>query len=126
MEVVKGTDGVERLHLVDFKTAGKKPIEGTEMDPDQLTLYAVAAYRTGLLEAFKLPFVLRYEIVTKTKTPEVFSQTVTPDRHEALRLIEKARVIWRGMRDGIAFPEPGWQCSGCGYAARCKAWPASV
>ena len=41
----------------------------------------------------------------------------------AERLIEKAKVLCRGMAQGIVYPNQGWQCSGCGFQARCKRWP---
>jgi len=122
VEVRKDDQG-ERLHLTDFKTAARKPSGPEDLDPDQLTLYAIAAHRTGLLKEFELEFALDYMALTKTKTPEVARIPIEPDRHEALRLIEKARICWQGMAAGVCFPSPGWMCSGCGYRQLCRQWP---
>jgi hypothetical protein len=107
---------------VDFKTAGRKPSDD-DVDPDQLTLYAIASHRIGLLRQFNLPLSLRYDIVTKVKSPEVMSVPVTPTKQDAYRLIEKAKVCWRGMQEGICFPNPSWMCAGCGHQRRCQQWP---
>jgi len=123
VEVRQDEPGKQRLHLVDFKTAARKPSSPEDLDPDQLVLYAIAAHRTGLLSQFDMPFCLEYRVVTKAKTPEVIPVEVEPDHHDGVRLIEKAKVIHKGMAEGICFPTSGWQCSGCGYQKLCKEWP---
>lgn len=122
IEVRTDDDGVKWLHLVDFKTAAKRPSED-DIDPEQLTLYAIAAFRFGLMKQFDLPLALRYEFITKTKTPEVISLPFTPYRHDAQRLIAKAKVCWHGMQAGVCFPNRSWMCGNCGYQRRCEKWP---
>jgi hypothetical protein len=123
IEIKQGPDGVERLHLVDFKTAAKRPSADEGPDQDQLTLYAIAAYRTGLLAQFGLPLIVRVDTIIKTKAPEVVSRPFQLKKPEIKRLVEKARVCSRGMKEGIFFPQPGWMCSNCGYNQRCALWP---
>jgi RecB family exonuclease len=123
IEVRRDETGARRLHLVDFKTAARKPSNPTDLNDDQLILYGVGAHRSGLLAQFDMPFCLEYRVVTKTKTPEVISIPIEPDKHDALRLIEKARVCWRGMEAGVCFPSPNWMCANCGYKSRCGKWP---
>lgn len=122
IEIRTGEDGVRRAYLVDHKTAAKRP-GADDMDPDQLALYAIAAHRIGLLREIGLPFSLRYDVILKTKTPELLPIPVEPTRHDGIRLIEKARRSARGMANDVVFPCPGWMCAGCGYQARCREWP---
>ncbi len=123
-EIGKDEDGRERLHLVDFKTAARKPSAPDDMDPDQLTLYGIAAHRVGLLRGVDLPLVLEYRVVTKAKTPQVVDLPVEPTRRDARRLLNKARVICRAMESGLCYPAPGWQCANCGFQSTCRNWPA--
>ena len=62
------------LHLVDFKSCARDPKD--TLDPDQLILYLWAVQNTGLLSEFKLPLRLRFDYITKTKTPQAGSQSV--------------------------------------------------
>ena len=122
IELRKDADGVERAFLVDFKTAARKP-SPEDMDTEQLTLYSLAADNLGLSRQLGLPVHLRYDVVTKAKTPEVISIPVNPTVADRIRVLEKAKTCWRGMAGNVCFPSPGWQCANCGYAKRCEAWP---
>jgi len=123
LEIRTDLDGVKRLHLVDFKTAATRPSTISDLSTDQLILYALAAQRTGLLAEFNLPLVLRYDVLTKTKSPEMISLTCTPTKQETARVIQKARLCWQGMKSNLCLPSEGWQCSSCGYKSRCAQWP---
>jgi len=123
IEIRNDPEHGERLHLVDWKTAARRPSGPEDMDPDQLTFYALAAQRTGLLAQFHLPFVLEYRVLTKTRVPEIITVPIVPDHHDAMRLSEKARACWQGMSSQVCFPRPSWQCSGCGYQTLCHEWP---
>lgn len=120
VEIVENEQGAEELVLVDFKTAARKP---TEADVNQLTLYAIAAHRTGISSQYNLPISLRYDYITKTSNPEYIQFRYTPDRTTAHRLLSLIRCCNRGMDEGIIYPNPGWQCSGCGYKHLCGKWP---
>jgi len=122
IEIRTGTSGNRYLHLADFKTAAKRMDEG-DIDCDQLTLYAIAARKTGLLEQIGLPLVLRVDAALKTKTAEIIPITVTPDRANEVRVAAKARQIWKAMSAGVCYPSPSWMCSGCGYKTLCNKWP---
>jgi len=122
IEIRQDEDGQKRLHLVDFKTAARKP-SVDDMEVDQLALYAIGMHRVGVLQQFDLPLALRYEVVTKTKSPEVYSIPVKPTKQDGKRVIEKAKVCSKGMQAGCCFPNPGWQCSSCGFSKLCAQWP---
>ena len=114
-------EGKYFLHLVDFKTSARSPQESPE--PDQLLLYAYAARQTGILAEFAVPLVLRYDYMVKTKEPKYLSLSVEPDETATARVLAKFRECWRGMRERVVYPCPGWQCAGCGYHPRCGKWP---
>ena len=88
-----------------------------------LTLYAIAAQRTGLLDQVGLPLVLRVDAVLKTKTSEVVPIIVSPSPGEERRTVAKARQIWKAMSSGICYPSPSWRCGDCGYRHQCGKWP---
>lgn len=95
-------DGIERLYLIDWKTAGRKPSSADDLDSEQLILYAIAAHRTGILKEFDMPLVLEYRVLTKTKNPEVIAFQISPERKDGERLIAKAEAIWKSMEVGVA------------------------
>lgn len=122
VEIRTSPSGGKTLQLADLKTAAKRMSEN-DIDRDQLNLYAIAARRTGLLEQFGLPLVLRIDSVTKSKTSEVIPITIVPNRSEEARIIAKARELWKGMSAGICFPNASWRCPECGYRDLCAKWP---
>jgi CRISPR/Cas system-associated exonuclease Cas4 (RecB family) len=125
LEICKDDDGREYLEIVDFKTAGKKPVVDS-VKPDQLLIYYHAIKSNGLLDQLGLPVRLRYDYITKTKTPEFIKVPVPYCEDSFNKLISKAQVLYKGMKDQICFPNPGWMCSGCGYQAKCAGWPEDV
>lgn len=122
IEIRREPSGDRRLHLVDFKTAAKR-MNPEDVDRGQLDLYAIAMRETGLLEQLRLPLVLRLDVVTKTKTPEITPIEITPNRYNENRVIAKAREVWKCMSAGVCYPNPSWMCSGCGFKTLCNKWP---
>jgi hypothetical protein len=122
VEIRKDEDGVERLYLVDFKTAARKPKSG-DVSQDQLIFYSLGLQKKGLLPQYPQPLALRYDITTKTKKPELIEERIRPERPEAERLIEKTRRCWQVMSQGVVWPAPSWKCNGCGYQDACRRWP---
>ena len=124
VEVRQDDDGIHRLHLVDLKTATRRPTVDA-LDADQLLLYALAAEQAGWAESLGLPLALRFDVVTKkATTPEFVCVPVTATRHDSTRLVEKIRQIDHAMRSGVCYPAPSWACASCGYtASQCTEWP---
>ncbi len=122
LEISTDEAGQEYLSIVDFKTAARKPAADSVL-PDQLLLYHQAIKKNGIADQLGLPVKLRYDYITKTKSPELISVPV-PFRESALkRVISKAQVLYRGMEQELCYPNPGWMCAGCGFQSRCREWP---
>ena len=122
IEIKVDPAGGRHLHLVDLKTAAKR-MTLEDVDRGQLDLYAIAMRETGLLEQLRLPLVLRVDVVTKTKSPEITPIPIAPNRYNENRVIAKAREVWKCMSAGVCYPSPSWMCSGCGYKTLCNKWP---
>lgn len=122
IEIRTDASGNRRLFLADFKTAARR-INDDDICRDQLALYAIAARKTGLLEQIGLPLMLRVDSVLKAKVAEVISIALRPDTATEMRVVAKARQIWKSMSAGICFPNPGWRCPDCGYRRLCVTWP---
>jgi len=121
IEICRNDRGEDELVLVDHKTAARKP---DAPDYNQLLLYAIAAHKLNLVKQYNLPLRLRFDYITKTKEPSYLQFRFEPDHDKAKRLLATMRSCCHGMREGIIFPNPGWQCSGCGYKKLCGKWPA--
>lgn len=124
VEALPEPKGGYALHLVDFKSCARDP--GDSLDGDQLLLYAWAVRQTGLLAEFQLPLRLRFDYITKTKVPQAGCVPVEIQESAIQRILAKIRQCWRGMRQEIVYPCPGWQCAGCGYKTRCGRWPKEL
>ena len=122
IELRKDADGINRLHLVDFKTLARRPT-GEDLDADQLLLYEIAAAQVGWTDTAGMSLALRFDTITKAKNPEFISVPVTATRHGFARLVEKIRHCHNAMEAGICYPAPSWSCASCGYAAQCAEWP---
>jgi len=123
VEVRVGHDGVRRLHLVDIKTAARRPT-AEDLNADQLVLYTLAARQAGWAESLGLPLSAEFRVITKSaKTPEVIGVPVAVTPHDTVRFTEKMRQCWKSMQTGNSYPAPSWTCSACGYSTLCRAWP---
>ena len=122
VEVREDESSKKVLWLCDHKTAAKRPTEDS-LESDQVILYGLGLARTGVLKEFQMPLALRYDVITKTKKPELVSVQVKPSRHDAERLIEKAGRIWKAMSAEAVWPSAGWWCQGCGHQTLCAKWP---
>ena len=122
IEIRPNPAGGREVHLIDLKTASKR-MKPEDVDRGQLDLYAIAMRETGLLDQLRLPLVLRLDVVTKVKEPEVTPIVISPNRYNENRVIAKAREIWKCMSAGVCYPNPSFMCSGCGYKTLCNKWP---
>ena len=122
VEIRTDADGVRRLHLVDHKTASRKPA-WEDLDRDQLLLHLEAARRMPRIVAFGLPLALSFAVTTKTKLPTLVTVPIEPSVRETVRVVEKIRLCHKAMVGGLCYPTPGRSCSTCGYARQCAAWP---
>ena len=122
VEIRTTHDGVRRLHLVDFKTAARRPA-AEDLDNNQLVLYMLAAQQKGWEESLGLPLAMEFRCITKAKQPEVVTVPVTATPRDAARFVATMRQRHQAMRSGACYPAPSWTCSACGHASLCRAWP---
>ena len=65
---------------------------------------------------------LRFDVLTKTKQPELLRYWTTRDRAANVRLFRLAGEVLRAIEAGVFHPNPGWQCKECPFRSKCWAW----
>ena len=107
----------DALTVVDWKTSRSRwPESKVQESSDQLVLYGQLA---GEL-APHLPVQLSFGITTKAVKPAVQKLDVSDEAaSRADDVIDQLLPIYRGMKSGIDYANPGPMCSGCGYKHRC-------
>jgi hypothetical protein len=92
-------------------------------DPRQAEVHAAPSYATqmnGLADEQDLR--LRFDVLTKTKQPELCRYWTTRDRAANVRLFWLAAEILQAIEAGVFHPNPGWQCKDCQFRSQCWAW----
>ena len=69
---------------------------------------------------------LRFDVLTKTKQPELCRYGTTRDRAANVRLFRLAAEILQAIEAGVFHPNPGWQCKECPFRSKCWAWGLGV
>lgn len=125
LPIVGTIDLVERTSegviVVDHKTAARKYSDNKVEDDLQLTIYTCALSRSKLANGDK-EFFGRFDVLTKTKTPELVSYYTSRNENDFRRLMKLVREICYTIEQGCFFPNPGWQCAGCSFQSACKDW----
>jgi len=86
----------------------------------QLSVYS---YATGLLGYADPDDVrLRFDVLTKTKQPELLRYWTTRDRAANVRLFRLAGEVLQAIEAGVFHPVVGWQCKECPFKSKCWAW----
>jgi hypothetical protein len=93
------------------------PVEATRL---QLSIYSYATAMNGLADQEDLR--LRFDVLTKTKKPELHRYWTTRDRAANLRLFRLVSEVLRAIEAGVFHPVVGWHCQDCPYRSRCWAW----
>ena len=75
-----------------------------------------SSWMNGLADQEELR--LRFDVLTKTKTPELHRYWTTRDRGATRRLFWLAQEVLQGIEAGV----PGWQCKECPFRGRCWVW----
>jgi CRISPR/Cas system-associated exonuclease Cas4 (RecB family) len=100
--------------LVEHKTAAKK------YGLDQLRYdFQPTAYQLATKEAGHDEVGLRYQIVTKTKSPQVQIENVMRDESDENDFRRIALGVLKAIDHGVSYPVRGWQCRGCPYQKAC-------
>jgi hypothetical protein len=64
---------------------------------------------------------LRFDVLTKTKKPELHRYSTTRDRAATLQLSRLVSEVLRAIETGVVHPLVGWHCEDCPYRSRCGA-----
>jgi putative RecB family exonuclease len=116
--VERDADG--RLVVVDLKTAARKYTDLQVEASLQLSIYSYATAMNGLADEADLR--LRFDVLTKTKQPELHRYWTTRDRAANVRLYRLAAEILGAVEAGVFPPRVGWHCQDCPFRSRCWAW----
>jgi CRISPR/Cas system-associated exonuclease Cas4 (RecB family) len=86
----------------------------------QLSIYSYATAMNGLADEQDLR--LRFDVLTKTKQPELHRYPTTRDRAANIRLYRLAAEILGAIEAGFFPPRVDWHCKDCPFRSRCWAW----
>ena len=112
-------DADGRLVVVDLKTSARKYTDIQVEASLQLSIYSYATSINGLADQEDLR--LRFDVLTKTKQPELHRYWTQRDREANVRLFHLAAEILHAIEMRVFVPNPGWQCRDCQYQSRCWA-----
>lgn len=65
---------------------------------------------------------LRFDVLTKTKQPELHRYWTTRDRATNVRLFRLVSEVLAAIEAGVFHPVVGWQCKDCVFRSKCWAW----
>lgn len=101
--------------VVEHKTAAKK------YAADQLRYdFQPTAYQLAMREQYGFNDVgLRYQVVTKTKTPAVQVENVLRDRNDENDFRRVALGVLKAIDAGVSYPVRSWACRSCPFKERC-------
>jgi hypothetical protein len=79
----------------------------------QLSVYRYATAMNGRADQEDLR--LRFDVLTKTKQPELCRSWTQRDRAANLRLFRLVAGVLHAIEAGVFHPNPGWQCKDCPF-----------
>lgn len=105
---------------IDFKSAAAKP------NPDHAAFdheIQLVAYQLLLEAVGESPPSLDLVFLVKTKIPQVIRVSSPPaDAHRKRRVVALLERAVIGIAENRYHPQPGIQCSWCGFRNECMAW----
>jgi RecB family exonuclease len=113
-------DAQGRLTVVDLKTAARRYTAVAVEASLQLSIYSYATAMTGLGDQEDLR--LRFDVLTKTRQPELHRYETTRDQAATGRLYRLTAEVLRAIEAEVFPPRVGWQCQDCPVRSRCWAW----
>jgi hypothetical protein len=105
---------------VDVRTAARKYSDLQVEASLQLSIYSYATAMNGLADEQDLR--LRFDVLTKTRQPELHRYWTTRDRAANVRLYWLAAEILGAVEAGVFPSRVGWHCQDCSVRSRCWAW----
>jgi hypothetical protein len=114
---VESTDG--KVGVVDWKTAQARWSQDKIAKDDQATAYLLAAeYILGRKAEF-----FRYDLLLKTKNPEVERYFVARTDRDFRRFRKKVKELDTALISGAFVPnDHSFACPTCPFKARCERW----
>src|SRR5262249_29444219 len=116
--VERDADG--RVIVVDLKTSARKYTDLQAEQSLQLSIYSYVTSMNGLGDQDDLR--LRFDVLTKTKQPELHRYWTQRDRAASVRLFRLVAEVLQAIEARVFHPNPGWQCKDCQFRSRCWAW----
>jgi putative RecB family exonuclease len=114
----------EGLVVVDLKTAARKYSDLQVEASLQLSVYSYAvglsSWASGLANGDDVR--LRFDVLTKTRVPELHRYWTTRDRAANVRLFRLVLEVLGAIEAGVFHPNVGWQCKECPFRSKCWAW----
>jgi CRISPR/Cas system-associated exonuclease Cas4 (RecB family) len=86
----------------------------------QVSIYSYARSINGPGDQENLR--LRFDVLTKTKQPELYRYWTQRDRAASVRLFRLVAEVLHAIEAGVFHPNPGWQCKDCQFRSQCWAW----
>ena len=106
--------------VVDLKTSARKYSDLQVEASLQLSLYS---YAVGLsLLATGENVRLRFDVLTKTRQPELHRYWTTRDRAANVRVFRLVSEVLRAIEAEVFHPIVEWQCKDCVFRSKCWAW----
>ena len=100
--------------IVEHKTAAKKyGLDQLRFDI-QPTAYKLAAREMGLGDVG-----LRFQIITKSRTPSIQIADVHRDDQNEDDFLRTVGGVLRAIDAGVSYPLRGWQCRTCPWSGPC-------
>src|SRR5262245_60367990 len=103
-------DAERRLVVVDLKTAARKYSDLQAEQSLQLSVYSYAMSLSA--HADEEDIQLRFDVLTKTRQPELCRYWTTRDRAANVRLYRLTAEVLKAIEAGVFHPIVGWQCKG--------------
>ena len=113
-------DAEGRTVVVDLKTSARKYSDVQVETSLQLSVYSYATVMNGLGDQEDLR--LRFDVLTKTKQPELCRHWTQRDRAASVRLFRLVAEVLHAIESAVFHPNPGWQCKDCPFRSQCWAW----
>jgi len=113
-------DAEGRIVVVDLKTSARRYTDLQAELSLQLSMYSYATAMNGLGDQEDLR--LRFDVLTKTKQPELCRYWTQRDRAASVRLFRLVAEVVYAIGAGVFHPNPGWQCKDCPFRSQCWAW----
>ena len=105
-----------RRWVVEHKSAARKYTQDQLRFDLQPTAYKIAARESG-----KGDVGLRFQVVTKTKTPAVQIAEVERDAQAEDDFLRTVMGVLKAIDASVSYPVRGWQCRSCPYRGPCEA-----